>query len=189
MQSRDEVTLEFCARNGIHSGFFLVFPRDLAGPVYRKFVTDWEKAGWDHKPNIAYATVVYVDETDEKALEIAKARAGRAYAGFLPPPLEGESFEERLERYVDRARQRGDLDTLATRLKLFDADYLIDNDIVFVGSPETVAAKLKDASTVGHFNTFMGEFNFADLSNEEVMRSIRLFGEEVIPALREHEPF
>ena len=39
------------------------------------------------------------------------------------------------------------------------------------------------------FNTFMGEFNFSDLDEEDLMRSIRLFGEHVIPALKDHEPF
>ncbi len=189
MQSRDEETLEFCARNGIHSGYFLVFPRHLARPVYEKFVADWKKAGWDHKPNVAYSTLVYVDETDEKALEVAKARSARAYAGFLPPREGDETFEELLEKYVDAYRRRGDLKTVETRLKIFDADYLIDNDIVFIGSPETVARKLKEASTTGMFNTFMGEFNFSDLEEEDLMRSIRLFGEQVMPALRDHEPF
>ena len=86
MQSRDAETLEFCARNGINTGYFLVFPRHLATPVYEKFLTDWKKAGWDRKPKIAYSTVVYVDETDEKAMAVAKQRAARAYEGFLPPP-------------------------------------------------------------------------------------------------------
>ncbi|CAN0566666.1 unnamed protein product [Laminaria digitata] len=35
----------------------------------------------------------------------------------------------------------------------------------------------------------MGEFNFADLPEDDLMRSIRLFGEEVIPALRGFEPY
>jgi len=39
------------------------------------------------------------------------------------------------------------------------------------------------------FNTFMGEFNFYDLPEDDLMRSIRLFGEKVIPALRAYEPF
>ena len=33
------------------------------------------------------------------------------------------------------------------------------------------------------FNTFMGEFNFFDLPEDALMRSIRLFCEKVIPAL------
>jgi len=34
-----------------------------------------------------------------------------------------------------------------------------------------------------------GEFNFSDLPEADLMRSIRLFGGKVIPALRSHEPF
>ena len=37
--------------------------------------------------------------------------------------------------------------------------------------------------------TFMGEFNFSDLPERDLMRSIRLFGEKVIPVLRGYEPF
>ena len=57
------------------------------------------------------------------------------------------------------------------------------------GSPQTVAAKLKDWATKGLFNTFFGEFNFAEVPEADVLRSIRLFGEHVIPALRDFEPF
>jgi hypothetical protein len=35
----------------------------------------------------------------------------------------------------------------------------------------------------------MGEFNFSDLPEGDLMRSIRLFGEKVMPTLREYEPF
>ena len=72
---------------------------------------------------------------------------------------------------------------------LFDADYLRKHDLVFIGSPETVAAKIRAAAAAGVFNVFMGEFNFADLPEADLMRSIRLFGEKVIPALRGYEPF
>ena len=72
---------------------------------------------------------------------------------------------------------------------LFDADYIMKNDLVFVGSAETVTRKLRAAAQSGVFNTFLGEFNFSDLPEEDLMRSIRLFGEKVIPALRDYEPF
>jgi hypothetical protein len=35
----------------------------------------------------------------------------------------------------------------------------------------------------------MGEFNFSDLPEGDLLHSIRLFGEKVIPALRAYEPF
>jgi alkanesulfonate monooxygenase SsuD/methylene tetrahydromethanopterin reductase-like flavin-dependent oxidoreductase (luciferase family) len=63
------------------------------------------------------------------------------------------------------------------------------HELVFIGSPETVAKKIHDAAQSGLFNTFMGEFNFSDLPERDLMRSIRLFGEKVIPALRGYEPF
>ena len=72
---------------------------------------------------------------------------------------------------------------------IFDPDYILENDLVFVGSPETVAEKLHDAAASGIFNTFMGEFNFSDLPEDVLMRSIHLFGKKVIPALRGFEPF
>jgi hypothetical protein len=60
---------------------------------------------------------------------------------------------------------------------------------VFICSPETVTRKLQAAASAGLFNTFLGEFNFSDLPEADLMRSIRLFGEKVIPALRAYEPF
>ena len=72
---------------------------------------------------------------------------------------------------------------------LFDADYLMKHELVFIGSSETVANKIQAAAQAGVFNVFMGEFNFSDLPEDDLMRSIRLFGEKVIPALRGYEPF
>ena len=72
---------------------------------------------------------------------------------------------------------------------LFDPQYLMQHDLVFIGSPNTVAKKIRAAAEAGLFNTFMGEFNFSDLPEDDLMRSIRLFGEKVIPALRAYEPF
>jgi alkanesulfonate monooxygenase SsuD/methylene tetrahydromethanopterin reductase-like flavin-dependent oxidoreductase (luciferase family) len=63
------------------------------------------------------------------------------------------------------------------------------HELVFIGSPETVANKIHAAAQAGLFNVFMGEFNFSDLPEDDLMRSIRLFGEKVIPALRGYEPF
>ena len=63
------------------------------------------------------------------------------------------------------------------------------HELVFIGSPATVARKIRAAAEAGLFNVFMGEFNFTDLPEDALMRSIRLFGEQVIPALRDFEPF
>ena len=72
---------------------------------------------------------------------------------------------------------------------VFNPDYLMKNDLVFIGSPETVANKIRATAEAGLYNVFLGEFNFSDLPASDLMRSIRLFGEKVIPALRGYEPF
>jgi alkanesulfonate monooxygenase SsuD/methylene tetrahydromethanopterin reductase-like flavin-dependent oxidoreductase (luciferase family) len=189
MQSRDPATLEFCAKHGINTGYFIVFPRQEAAPRYRKFLADWEKAGWQRKPKIAYSLPVYVDETDEAALERGLFRASRAYSGFLKEPEPGETFEDRLAAFAAMLEKRGESGAAQIFLNIFDPDYLMKNDLVFIGSPKTVAEKIHKAAKEGLFNTFLGEFNFSDLPEEDLMRSIRLFGEKVIPALRDFEPF
>jgi alkanesulfonate monooxygenase SsuD/methylene tetrahydromethanopterin reductase-like flavin-dependent oxidoreductase (luciferase family) len=189
MMSRDPRTLEFCAKNGVNPGYFLVYPRRDAAPRYRKFLQDWSKAGWPHKPKIAYCTVVYVDESDEKAIEIARSRAARAYEGFLAPPDPGTTFEQRVADHAKRFIGRGEPGASEIMAHLFDAEYIMKQELVFIGSPQTVAEKIRAAAEQGLFNTFMGEFNFSDLPEQDLMRSIRLFGEKVIPALRDFEPF
>ena len=72
---------------------------------------------------------------------------------------------------------------------LFDPDFLVKQTLVFIGSPETVAKQIRETAQAGLYNTFLGEFNFSDLPEPDLMRSIRLFGEQVIPALRDFEPF
>ena len=94
METRDPATLAFCAREGIHTGFFILFPRREAAPRYRDFLDQWNAAGWPNKPNIAYSTVVYVDETDDKALDTALQDAGRAYRGFFPVGDDADVKEE-----------------------------------------------------------------------------------------------
>lgn len=189
MMSRDPPTLEFCAKEGINTGYFINAPRHEVGPRYHKFLADWQAAGHPRKPNIAYSTVVYVDETDKAAIENGLFRASRAYEGLLPLAEPGETFEDRLKKQKARFIARGEIGASNIVTRIFEPDFIMENDLVFVGSPETVAKKLRKAAEIGFFNTFMGEFNFADLPEPELMRSIRLFGEKVIPALRDYEPF
>jgi alkanesulfonate monooxygenase SsuD/methylene tetrahydromethanopterin reductase-like flavin-dependent oxidoreductase (luciferase family) len=122
-------------------------------------------------------------------MDVALARAARAYEGFLAPAQPGETFEDRVRAHAKKFIGRGEPGASEIMANLFDADYLRRNDLVFIGSPKTVAEKLRATAEAGLFNVFLGEFNFSDLPAQDVMRSIRLFGEQVIPALRDYEPF
>lgn len=189
IETRDPPTLEFCAREGINAGYFFLFPREDAAPRYRKFLEQWRAAGWKRKPNIAYSTVVYVDETDEKARKTALNEAGRAYRGFLPAATSAAEMRAVQDEFAKRFDARGEPGAAEIVRHLVDAEYLLEHDLILIGSPTTVAAKLKQHATEGLFDTFFGEFNFGDLAEEDLMRSIRLFGTEVIPRLRDFTPF
>ena len=68
-------------------------------------------------------------------------------------------------------------------------DYLLECNLAFVGLPKTVAEQIKAAASAGLFNTVLGEFSIGDIAEEDLMRSIKLFGTEVVPALRRFEPY
>ncbi|MGE3247901.1 MAG: LLM class flavin-dependent oxidoreductase, partial [Beijerinckiaceae bacterium] len=155
MQSRDPETLEFCAKYGVNTGFFIVFPRKEAAPRYRKYLEDWDAAGHKRKPKIAYSLPVYVDETDEKALEIAADRAARAYEGFLDDPKPGQTFEDRVAAHAAKFVDRGEAGAASIMANIFNRDYLLKNDLVFIGSAKTVTEKLRAAAEEGLFKTFL----------------------------------
>ena len=56
------------------------------------------------------------------------------------------------------------------------------------GSPQTAANRIREAAGEGKFNTVLTEFNIGAVGEEDLMRSINLFGQQVIPALRESNP-
>ena len=60
-------------------------------------------------------------------------------------------------------------------------------DRLFFGSSETVIAKLKRAASMG-LTPISNWMMFGGIEHEKLMRSIRLMGEEVIPALRDVQP-
>ena len=104
---------------------------------------------------------VYVDETDEKAMEVARA----AYTAF------DLNFRTRPGRSPDAPSRRGDFDSALAW------------GGIYVGSPDTVRAKVQAFLDESGINYFVGTFAFGSLTTEEVLRSLGLFATEVIPAL------
>jgi alkanesulfonate monooxygenase SsuD/methylene tetrahydromethanopterin reductase-like flavin-dependent oxidoreductase (luciferase family) len=145
---------------------------------YRPYIDNWNAAGHKKKAPINYWILVYVDETDDKAWEVAGPSWCQVYSEVSP-------VQGLIENRIRRNELRG-----AEMLQHFnDPLYMRDHGIGLIGSPETVAAKLKEYAKEGLFNLLLGEFNYGYLTEEQVMRSIRLFGEEVIPKVRDFEPY
>ena len=64
-------------------------------------------------------------------------------------------------------------------------DYWLENNLAYVGSPETVIQRIKEVQKLTGINILGGRFRFGAMPDEMVMNSIRLFGEKVIPAFAE----
>ena len=63
---------------------------------------------------------------------------------------------------------RGEPGASEIMVNLFDADYLMKHELVFIGSPDTVAKKIHATALSGLFNVFMSEFNFSDLPEADL---------------------
>lgn len=190
LQSRDSRTLQTLAQRGLDTGYFFYFPRTEAGKRYPDYIRRWGEAGWKRKPKISYLTLVYVDETDELARKRAIPNALEAFKKFVAG-VGGdlEAVKANTERSASLFEQRGEAGGAEIIRNLQNPDFLLGQELYFIGSPETVAAQIKRAASQGLFNTLLCEFNFGSLAEEDVMRSIRLFASDVMPKLRDFEPF
>lgn len=113
--------------------------------------------------------MTHVAPTDEQAYEEVK------HARWQTRAQRGLNQHKVTNGRVDSSPFDGELD---------DETYF---DRLFFGSPETVIEKFKRAAGVGatHISNWM---MFGGMEHEKLMRSIRLMGEEVIPALRDLQP-
>jgi alkanesulfonate monooxygenase SsuD/methylene tetrahydromethanopterin reductase-like flavin-dependent oxidoreductase (luciferase family) len=61
-------------------------------------------------------------------------------------------------------------------------DQLLDTGVFIAGSPQTVRERVQHEVAESGINYFCCIFAFGDLSHAQVMRSMHLFAEEVMPA-------
>ena len=62
-------------------------------------------------------------------------------------------------------------------------DFWIDNGLALVGSPETVVRLLRDQQQRVGYDVFLAQHQIADMPHEQVIGSLKLFADEVVPAV------
>lgn len=186
IHSRDADTLALLAREGVHTGYLFLVPRDEVAPRYHEYLRLWKEARHPGKPNIGYWVLVYVDETDEKAVAKAKPYFEHCFTNVFGTRADGGIGYLRL---AENHAKRGNPGGAEIALHAIDVEYLRQRNLAFVGSPKTVIEQIKSAAAEGLFNTVMAEFNIGAIEEADLMRSIKLFGSEVLPALRDFEPY
>ena len=121
------------------------------------------------RPSLALQCMTHVAPTDEEALEA----------------LPYVRWQIRAQRGLNRHDvNNGAINAIPFDGELDDEAFL---DRLYFGSPETVIEKFRCAASAGatHISNWM---MFGGIEHEKLMRSIRLMGEQVLPALRDLEP-
>ena len=120
---------------------------------------------------------MYVAETDEQAREEAALYLVQAY----------DWGEDRIGRTQLGTRRGDDSSDRLRAAQMFKdmttgVDYWLDTGLAHVGSPETVIRRLEKQQQLLGYDTYMGRFRWGPMPSKLVEKSIKLFGEKVIPA-------
>lgn len=167
---------------------------DIDPVIAEKFATWrqlWKECGHTGPMPRSFLTRhVHVAETDEQAKEEA---APHLATPRMADPVFSAAAQERLAQtgmeYGPDGRYAGEVGT-PERLELRRVfreraksyDFWIDNGLALVGSPDTVIRKIQEQhDLIGH-DVLCTQHGFGRLAPELAKKSIRLFGEEVIPA-------
>ncbi|WP_338603057.1 LLM class flavin-dependent oxidoreductase [Sulfolobus tengchongensis] len=125
-------------------------------------------------PKLALQRIVYVSTTDEKA----RADVVPAIRKFA----ENITYISRKygSEYIGH-RPSSEYKQLSVS-QLLDVDYQLSHDIVIAGSPRTVTEKIKKSLDETGANYFMAQISFGSLTFNQVIESLTLFHDEVMPS-------
>jgi alkanesulfonate monooxygenase SsuD/methylene tetrahydromethanopterin reductase-like flavin-dependent oxidoreductase (luciferase family) len=133
--------------------------------------------------NVAMFMMTLCAETDEEAKEIAEG----PFATYLDSTMEhflqwgrGGNLPPGYEWYAEASQKS---EKLAERMKF---DHLFENGMVLVGTPERITETIRRYRDVGVTQILCGT-QFAGITQDQALNSIRLFGEAVIPHFAEAE--
>jgi alkanesulfonate monooxygenase SsuD/methylene tetrahydromethanopterin reductase-like flavin-dependent oxidoreductase (luciferase family) len=140
------------------------------GPQVASYQDGWKQAGRPGRGQVFISGPIYVADTDQQARDEARASVEHFYR--LQYELIAESARRSgRQNFIDRAEH--------LRTLTYD-DVLRDN--VIVGSPATVAARLKTLQERIGFDGILAELNCGGLiPHTQVMSALRLLCEEVKP--------
>jgi len=172
-------TVEWAAKHRYTYAAFLT-PLEVAEDLFKLYHKHAEEVGYTPGPeHFAFMVCCHVNDTDAKAQE-----EGRHFLWRMGHPLRGPQeywappgYVSRIAALMTTKRRPKPLNQLSYQ-ELQDANHLI------VGSPETVIQKLRHIKERLGIGALLLEAQAGQMSHQTTMRSIELFGREVIPALK-----
>jgi alkanesulfonate monooxygenase SsuD/methylene tetrahydromethanopterin reductase-like flavin-dependent oxidoreductase (luciferase family) len=176
-----------------------------AGPIHRvkagvaKYLDAWKRGQADPSPctatlaNPLYGAMrhMYIADSDAEAIErvrVAHEAYRKHYRRPLPPGVERKLPPALAARFAARQAAVGEAD--AKRPQFFgpaaaDAETAMAGESLLVGSPSTIRDYVLRYAAESDANYYVGSFSWGDLTHDESSKSLRLFAEEVMPAVSE----
>ena len=175
---------------GLLSFTVLVRPEKLGQRVamYRDALTRAQPAGQFVNGRAGAFGLVHCADTDAQAEEEAE-RAFMSYVATTlavsTPVLEARrSGRSAAEIAADPDREVTEYEGLDPRK--VDLQYMIDNGMCIVGSPDTVIRQLERIQAAADLDLFLAMMQFWSIPHEKTMHAIDLFGRYVIPHFKTH---
>ena len=173
-------TVKWAAENRYTYAAFLT-RMDQARNLFANYRKHANEDGWEpDSSKFAFMICAHVNDTDEKAQE-----SGKAFMWRMGHPLKGPREYWAPPGYFSAAGAAAN--TLRRSRPLNEMTYqeLQDEYHLVVGSPDTVIKKLRYIKEELGIGALLLEAQGGPLSHADTMRSLELFGKEVIPALKE----
>ena len=129
---------------------------------------------------------IYCAETDEQARAEAEehirfhfTKALAAFDSNTTSLIPGHMSVQGLKTWLGASSGSGG------QSLVFSYDEAIEQGLLICGSPKTCIELVKKQRGEGKVGTLLAMFQFGSLPHELAMKSIRLFGQEVLPAIKE----
>jgi len=144
------------------------------GPVANvREITDRYRAEWaaagnspDELPLLGINRFVVAADTDREAIELGRRAWPLFYANFM-------KLWKKHGTQPRYARIQEDFDTV------------VKNGGALAGSPGTIRDQVSEMAREAGVNYFIAQFSFGDLSQQEVLHSVRIFAHELLASSRE----
>ena len=173
-------TVEWTARNRYTYAAFLT-PLEVAQGLFQRYRESAAEDGWEPGPDkFAFMICCHVNETEEKAQE-----AGKAFLWRMNYPLRGPREYWSPPGYTSRAGAAAVAARRPTPLNEMSYQELQGKYHLVVGSPDSVIKKLRHIKQQLGIGALLLEAQGGPLSHQDTMRSLELFGKEVLPALKD----
>ena len=158
--SFSEAGAEFAAREGTH--FMSLGPPSLITNLMARYRSVAAASGTGDNDALKLGAMrqIYVAETDEQALAVAKPAYDDWYRSIMKLWHQNDDHT-----YDD----------------LFWWDYCLEGETILIGSVENVREQIQRLVSESGINYFVGSFAWGSLSPEESQRSFELFTSRIVP--------